>query len=228
MSIREMSRVWADSKQKGSALLLLLAIADNANDDGICWPSTKTLSHKTRMTERNVLRLIDVLSDAKEIDAWRRRNKGTVYVVLSGCDDAERTRRAKILSDKKDGNVQSCHILSDIAVSHESSRTVKEPSQSISSDKDDLLWIYADYLSMFDEPVSPGEHHDLRDIAEVYEDRDKIREAMSLTKSANARKRITRKVAYMRGILQDWAKNGKPETKREQTFTPIKPKVIIR
>jgi hypothetical protein len=49
----------------------------------------------------------------------------------------------------------------------------------------------------------------LLDLAEVH-DRASIEEAMQLTKSANASKRISRKVAYMRGILQDWAVSGKP------------------
>jgi len=221
MSIREMSRVWADSKQKGSALLLLLAIADNANDDGICWPSTKTLSHKTRMTERNVLRLIDVLSDAKEVYAWRRRNKGNVYVVLSGCDDAERARRTQILSDKKDGNVKSCHILSDIAVSHEPSRTIKEPSTTpVVINENGATWIFQMYLDIFKESVSAGEHDDLRELASGLNKLTPgdVREAMTITKSANSRKRIARKVSYMRSILQGWERNGKPSD--NPTLTP--------
>lgn len=230
MSIKEMSRVWADSKQKGSALLLLLAIADNANDDGICWPGTETLAKKTRMTTRNVLRLLDTLIGAKEISAVRRRNKGNVYVVLSGCTDSEIDRRCHLLSDKMESNVKDCHLISDIAVSHESSRIVKEPSKNTVS-KPDVGWIFADYLAMFNEPVNPGEHDDLADVANVYSSREDIREAMQLTKSANARKRISRKVAYMRGILQDWAKNGKPEIKPkpdDKPSTPIKPKQVFR
>jgi len=38
MSIKVMSYVWEASKAKGSELLLLLAIADHAADDGYCWP----------------------------------------------------------------------------------------------------------------------------------------------------------------------------------------------
>ncbi len=44
---------------KGSALLLLLAIADHAHDDGTgAWPSIKTLARKTRMSRRNVQLLV--------------------------------------------------------------------------------------------------------------------------------------------------------------------------
>lgn len=70
-------------------------------------------------------------------------------------------------------------------------------------------WIYEQYLLVFCEPVLAGETSDLSDLAEIH-DRASVEEAMKLTKSANDRKRISRKVAYMRGILQDWAVSGKP------------------
>ena len=54
MSLRMMTLVWEKSQHKGSELLLLLAIADNANDQGIAYPSIKTLTKKTRMSRRTV------------------------------------------------------------------------------------------------------------------------------------------------------------------------------
>lgn len=51
MSVRWISRVWEDSPYEGRALLLHLALADFANDDGICYPSQKTLALKARTTE---------------------------------------------------------------------------------------------------------------------------------------------------------------------------------
>jgi hypothetical protein len=63
MSIRIMSWVWENSIQKGNELLLLLALADSANDQGVCWPSLETLAKKTRMSRRYVKR---VMADLKE------------------------------------------------------------------------------------------------------------------------------------------------------------------
>ena len=55
MSIKVMEWVWTNSLAKGSALLLLLAIADHANADGTgAWPSLESLSNKTRLSERSV------------------------------------------------------------------------------------------------------------------------------------------------------------------------------
>lgn len=93
-------------------------------------------------------------------------------------------------------------------------------------------WIFQLYLDTFSEAVSSGEHDDLRDLAQMYTQPD-VRDAMRLTQSANARRRIARKVAYVRGILQDWAVNGKPEivpTAQQQApkLTPIKPRKVFR
>lgn len=39
MSIRVMSSVWANSKQSGNDLLVLLALADFADDRGVAFPA---------------------------------------------------------------------------------------------------------------------------------------------------------------------------------------------
>ncbi len=68
MSIRIMSLVWERSQHKGSELLLLLAIADNANDQGVAYPSIRTLAKKTRLRERTVQYLLrDKLEPSGEL-----------------------------------------------------------------------------------------------------------------------------------------------------------------
>lgn len=59
MSIKIMNWVWEHSTAKGSELLLLLAIADTADDRGRnAFPSISTLAGKTRMSRRTVQRLV--------------------------------------------------------------------------------------------------------------------------------------------------------------------------
>lgn len=48
--------VWDESPYRGERLLIHLALADYANDEGICWPSQRTLAHKARCSE-NFVRL---------------------------------------------------------------------------------------------------------------------------------------------------------------------------
>lgn len=69
MSIKVMNLVWERSANKGSALLLELAIADHAHDDGTgAWPSVETLARKTRLTPRNTQMLLRKLEASKEIE----------------------------------------------------------------------------------------------------------------------------------------------------------------
>lgn len=68
MSIKVQSYVWENSKADGSALLLLLAIADHAHDDGDgAYPSVATLAAKCRQTERNTQILLRKLESMGEI-----------------------------------------------------------------------------------------------------------------------------------------------------------------
>jgi len=48
-----MARVWAETKQSGPHLLMLLAIADFADDNGNAYPSVNTLAKKCRIEPRN-------------------------------------------------------------------------------------------------------------------------------------------------------------------------------
>src|SRR5262249_22305654 len=58
MSIKVMTRVWTHSQRKDGELLVMLALADFANDAGECWPSILTLAQKARLTERQTRRVL--------------------------------------------------------------------------------------------------------------------------------------------------------------------------
>ncbi|XVS67851.1 helix-turn-helix domain-containing protein [Actinosynnema sp. CA-299493] len=79
-----MTWVWEHAEAAGTDLLLLLAIADSADDQGRnAWPSIADLSRKTRLDERTVQRRLKRLHDqgriAIEIGGGRRRNR---YAIL--------------------------------------------------------------------------------------------------------------------------------------------------
>lgn len=63
MSTKLMTAIWDDSTTKGLNLFVLIAMADNANDQGICWPSVATIAHKVRVNERTVQRAIRELAE---------------------------------------------------------------------------------------------------------------------------------------------------------------------
>lgn len=67
MSVQTMAAVWKGSQHSGSALLMMLAIADFSDDDGKAWPSVATLAKKTRMKTRNANYLLSELCSSKEL-----------------------------------------------------------------------------------------------------------------------------------------------------------------
>lgn len=72
LSIKIMSAIW-DGGPKGSTLrFVLIALADNANDDGECWPSVATIGRKTGLCERAVRTALRQL----EADGWLQTANG--------------------------------------------------------------------------------------------------------------------------------------------------------
>lgn len=93
MSVKAMTAVWDHSKQGGGALVLMLAIADYAHDDGGgARPSIPTLAKKTRMTPRNVNLLIARLVAAGELEVvvgGGLHNTNAYRLTLPGLGPAE-------------------------------------------------------------------------------------------------------------------------------------------
>lgn len=59
MSIKVMTWVWDHAPVAGTELLLMLAIADQADDHGRnAWPSVQTLAQRTRLDQRTVQRVV--------------------------------------------------------------------------------------------------------------------------------------------------------------------------
>jgi Helix-turn-helix domain len=86
MSIRLMAAVWQNGPRDRSQLLLMLALADCANDQGVCWPGTATLADKTRMDVRTVLRGLKALEQAQWLKIVRRSHerRGNTYELNLG------------------------------------------------------------------------------------------------------------------------------------------------
>ncbi len=63
MSLRLLTLVWEKAPYKDGALLLLLALADFSNDQGLSWPAVDTVANKARMGERHARRLLRQFED---------------------------------------------------------------------------------------------------------------------------------------------------------------------
>jgi len=86
MSVRTITRVWEHSKQSSTDLLLLLAMADHADDDGVCWPGIPRLAAKTRTSERQTIRNVEKLAQSGEIFLSRQCGRGhsNLYFITVG------------------------------------------------------------------------------------------------------------------------------------------------
>ncbi|MFO7679258.1 MAG: hypothetical protein R6X34_04345, partial [Chloroflexota bacterium] len=76
MSIKAMSRVWDCSRQDGTNLNAMLALADWSDEDGICWYSNARLGQRVRRNERSVTRIMGALRESGELFAPPERGAG--------------------------------------------------------------------------------------------------------------------------------------------------------
>lgn len=111
MSAQCTGRVWRYSKHKGSDLLVLLAIADHAKDDGTgAWPSVASIAQKTRLSERNVRYSLKKLEASGELVVERNagpKGANLYQITLDGCNLCIPAEPAP--STAKSAGVQSLH-----------------------------------------------------------------------------------------------------------------------
>lgn len=82
MSIDVMVPVWKHGPTQPHLRLLMLALADNANAHGVCWPSVETLAAKCAVEPRTLQRNLRALEDAGWIVATQRPGRSTWYQIV--------------------------------------------------------------------------------------------------------------------------------------------------
>lgn len=88
MSIKLMTAVWEREDLSSTQKLVLLALADWANDEGLCWPSINRLAIKTSMAGRSVQRLIRDLEQMgfiRRIEVIGKGNQYWIRLPLTEC-----------------------------------------------------------------------------------------------------------------------------------------------
>lgn len=81
MSIYPLARVWDHSAQRGTALLLLLAMADRADELGVCWAGANWLAGRARLERRQTIRTVQAIEQAGEIIVVRSRKPSGLNIV---------------------------------------------------------------------------------------------------------------------------------------------------
>jgi hypothetical protein len=77
MSLKIMSQVWEHKHlDNPTEKLVLLSLADFANDEGECWPKIPTVAHKCSITEQACSNIIKRLAARGFLSLVRRRGRG--------------------------------------------------------------------------------------------------------------------------------------------------------
>jgi hypothetical protein len=98
MSVDIMSAIFRSSyPPDAAATLVLLALADNADKEGICWPSIRTIAEKARQSERNCQRVIKRLESDGVLTVHRgtgRCNSSRYVINVEAIRDPQRSLAA--------------------------------------------------------------------------------------------------------------------------------------
>lgn len=82
MSTMIMSQCWPIQGLSATQKAVLISLADNANDEGVCWPSIASISERTCLSERAVRASLRKLEDMRLLASHQRSGRSTWYTVL--------------------------------------------------------------------------------------------------------------------------------------------------
>lgn len=130
MSNQWMNLVWQSNKHKGTARLVMLALADHANEEGVCWPSVERIADKANISKRHAIRVLAELEadGSLSIQRGEGRKHTSVYqikgdiVVSPLCEEKTDTTMSPFQTHKGDISHRKGDIFdtnSDIAMSPE-------------------------------------------------------------------------------------------------------------
>ena len=80
MSLKLMAQVWPIQMRQNDKFVLM-ALADNANDEGLCWPSISTLCTKTCLSRRGLQLSINRLIHASYLERVKRDGRSSHFYV---------------------------------------------------------------------------------------------------------------------------------------------------
>ena len=85
MSNSAINAVWTETTTKGSERLVLLSLADMANDQLQCWPSIETIAKRANLDRRYVIRILKKLEKLgliQRVHRWdeeKNQNQSNIY-----------------------------------------------------------------------------------------------------------------------------------------------------
>lgn len=108
MSNTALTYVWTHSKQASTHLLVMIALADAANNDGVCWWGKTKLAARCRVTEARLKTVIRDLERAGELqvieggyDKEAKKNVSNHYLIMGLAEPSAEARPIEPAKPKK-------------------------------------------------------------------------------------------------------------------------------
>lgn len=232
-----MNRVWASSRQKGNNRLMLLAIADHANDDGLAWPGIQTLAAKMGgLSRRAAGKRVRALASSRELAVFPRPGSSHDYIVLVGMDRAQVRAAFRRLSTRRKAPISALIDLrrkfagwaadgaSQVgapAAAHGTRTSVRtnrqEPSFEPSGAAAAALSVFAAWEAEARSPLTPMLGQEIGDLVDVFGEStvvEAIREAVRATGPGQFG------VKYVRRICERWGREGKTARRPADSHPP--------
>lgn len=143
MSVRTMAAVWERSQHSGTNLLMLLAIADFADDDGRAYPSVPTLARKCRMKERNARYILSELVDSGELSTQTGKGPrgANVYKIKLTCLGVQRSAGVQSIAGVQQSAPNPCNPVPHTPAT-QCSQTIIDPSKNHQHDFERFWSVY--------------------------------------------------------------------------------------
>lgn len=130
MSVRLMSAIF-DGDLPPTDRLVMLALADHANDDGFCYPSVGRLTKRTGLGERTVQKAIQRLAELGALEVRKNGGpKGVNIYIITVAPPQQRHPRSSGTPAAKDVNPRSSGTPTPAAAAPETSLNHKETRAS--------------------------------------------------------------------------------------------------
>lgn len=161
MSIKALNWAWEQATTSSGQKLVLLALADHANDDGHCWPGMKRIADKCAMSARQVSSHVANLEKAGLVSLNRRIKDNNQYSTYDyqlnfasgSLLPAEADFQRKPTSGTQQKPTSGGPAEADFRTEPSVKNRKKEPSVSSSSDDDG----FKDWWKLYPRKVGKGQ-----------------------------------------------------------------------
>lgn len=221
MSIELMTKVWNDDGTEGAERLVLLSLADQANDKGVCWPGMATIARRANVEKRTALRCVNSLRSKGYLTVQHRRinemkNETNIYTVSippKGTGATPVPTYSREDDDTTPGGVPTYSREGTGVVSPESSFNHQLNQIEPSKPPAVIFKLYQDTIGI----MTPMIADELK-AAETEYPAEWVEEAFKLAATRNVRKWV-----YVKKVLDNWKTEGRGRLTDKTKVTDFEP-----